>query len=94
MKPAERTFVALDTRDLNRARELARVLAGRVGGFKIGLEAFVAFGPSLIEDIRGLGHVVFLDLKFHDIPIRSPARPRPRRAWESDFLPSTLWAAP
>jgi len=68
MKPAERTFVALDTRDLNRARELARVLAGRVGGFKIGLEAFVAFGPSLIEEMRGLGHVVFLDLKFHDIP--------------------------
>ncbi len=68
MRPEERTFVALDTRDLGRARELARVLAGRVGGFKIGLEAFVAFGPSLIEEMRGLGHVVFLDLKFHDIP--------------------------
>ena len=68
MKPAERTFVALDTRDLDRARALARLLAGRVGGFKIGLEAFVAVGPSLIEEMRGLGHVVFLDLKFHDIP--------------------------
>jgi orotidine-5'-phosphate decarboxylase len=68
MKPEERTFVALDTRDLDRARELARILSGRVGGFKIGLEAFVAFGPSLIEEMRGLGHVVFLDLKFHDIP--------------------------
>jgi len=68
MKPAERTFVALDTRDLDRARVLARLLAGRVGGFKIGLEAFVAFGPSLIEEMRSLGHVIFLDLKFHDIP--------------------------
>jgi orotidine-5'-phosphate decarboxylase len=68
MKPEERTFVALDTRDLSRARTLARILAGRVGGFKIGLEAFVAFGPPLIEEMRDLGHVVFLDLKFHDIP--------------------------
>ncbi len=68
MRPEERTFVALDTRDRNRAHELARILAGHVGGFKIGLEAFVAFGPSLIEEMRDLGHVVFLDLKFHDIP--------------------------
>jgi orotidine-5'-phosphate decarboxylase len=68
MNPAERTFVALDTRDLDRARTLAKILAGRVGGFKIGLEAFVAFGPPLIEEMRSLGHVVFLDLKFHDIP--------------------------
>lgn len=68
MKPHERVFVALDTPDAARACDLARKLTGRVGGFKIGLEAFVANGPSLVGTMRDLGHVIFLDLKLHDIP--------------------------
>ena len=68
MRPEERTLVALDTPDAARARQFARALSGRVGGFKIGLTAFVACGPSLVREMRELGHVVFLDLKFHDIP--------------------------
>ncbi len=68
MKPHERIFVALDTPEAERARALARALSGRVGGFKIGLEAFVACGPPLVGEIRSLGHAVFLDLKLHDIP--------------------------
>jgi len=68
VRPEQRTFVALDTPDAARARELAQALAGHVVGFKIGLEAFVACGPSLVGTIRDRGHEIFLDLKLHDIP--------------------------
>ena len=68
MRPEERIFVALDTPDRARALDLAKRLHGKVGGFKVGLEAFVALGPSIVHEIVGLGLPVFLDLKLHDIP--------------------------
>ena len=64
----ERIFVALDTPDLERARTLLGALAGRVGGFKVGLELFASHGPRMIDEIKDRGSGVFLDLKFHDIP--------------------------
>jgi orotidine-5'-phosphate decarboxylase len=68
MNAHERIFVAVDTPDAARAKALALALHGRVGGFKVGLEAFVANGPALVEEIRAIGLPVFLDLKLHDIP--------------------------
>lgn len=35
---------------------------------KIGMELFYAEGPSIIKEIKELGHKIFLDLKLHDIP--------------------------
>jgi orotidine-5'-phosphate decarboxylase len=35
---------------------------------KIGMELFYAEGPSIIKEIKGKGHKIFLDLKLHDIP--------------------------
>ena len=35
---------------------------------KIGMELYYAEGPSIVKEIKELGHKVFLDLKLHDIP--------------------------
>ena len=66
--PRQRILVALDTPERERAIELARMLAGHVGGFKVGLELFGRCGPSVVEAIRSTEASVFLDLKLHDIP--------------------------
>jgi orotidine-5'-phosphate decarboxylase len=65
--PKDRIFVALDTQDLSRAANLARALAGLVGGVKLGKEFFTAQGPDGVRAVAG-GERLFLDLKFHDIP--------------------------
>jgi orotidine-5'-phosphate decarboxylase len=66
-EPKDRIFVALDTQDLTRAANLARALAGLVGGVKLGKEFFTAQGPDGVRAVAG-GERLFLDLKFHDIP--------------------------
>lgn len=63
-----RLVVALDTAERGRARELARTLRPVAGMMKVGLEAFTACGPSLVEELLQAGMRVFLDLKLHDIP--------------------------
>ena len=35
---------------------------------KIGMELYYAEGPSIVREIKALGHKIFLDLKLHDIP--------------------------
>lgn len=61
-------FVALDRPDLAGALDLARRLAGIVGGLKCGLELFVSEGPSAVRALAATGLPIFLDLKLHDIP--------------------------
>jgi orotidine-5'-phosphate decarboxylase len=68
MKPSDRLIVALDRSDRHEILELVDELSGLAGLFKIGLQAFVANGPSLVREISDRGERVFLDLKLHDIP--------------------------
>ena len=65
---ADRSLVfALDVPTGAEALALVDELAGDVSVFKIGLELFVAEGPSIVKAVRGRGVDVFLDLKLHDI---------------------------
>ncbi len=61
-------FVALDTPNLDRAIEIAKLVRGHVGGLKLGLEFFFAHGHHGVHEIQKIGLPIFLDLKLHDIP--------------------------
>src|SRR5947208_8862047 len=64
----EQLLVALDVDTRAEVEALVDTLHEVVGGFKIGSRLFTSLGPSIVEDLTGRGHRVFLDLKFHDIP--------------------------
>jgi orotidine-5'-phosphate decarboxylase len=61
-------YVAIDTPDLDRARELAMAVRRHAGGLKLGLEFFTANGRDGVMELAELGLPIFLDLKLHDIP--------------------------
>jgi len=63
-----RLIVALDVPDAASAVNLLDRLENICHWFKVGLELFIAAGPSVLEPILARGHSVFLDLKLHDIP--------------------------
>jgi len=61
-------IVAVDVSSREKALEICRELKDHVGLFKIGLQLFLSEGYGIVEEIKGLGVGVFLDLKLHDIP--------------------------
>src|SRR3990170_2235128 len=61
-------FVAVDTPDLARARDISKAVRTSAGGLKLGLEFFSANGPAGVAELADFGLPIFLDLKLHDIP--------------------------
>src|SRR5882757_9293189 len=64
----ERLIVALDTHSARNALEIVDGLGDVCRWVKVGLELYLAAGPSIVEDLGARGYAVFLDLKLHDIP--------------------------
>jgi orotidine-5'-phosphate decarboxylase len=61
-------IIALDFPTADAAFDLVDKLDSQCVWFKVGLELFVAGGPSLIQPLIERGCSIFLDLKFNDIP--------------------------
>lgn len=70
MTDVPKIFCAIDTADLDRACDLARAIVPVIGGVKLGLEFFNAFGPQGVEKVLDAAPEaqLFLDMKYHDIP--------------------------
>jgi orotidine-5'-phosphate decarboxylase len=66
--PRDQLIVALDVDTLADAERLLDRLEGQVRHFKIGSQLFTASGPAAVDAVQKRGGLVFLDLKFHDIP--------------------------
>jgi len=67
--PTDRLIFPLDVPTAEEALEMARLLKGHVGVFKVGLELFTCCGPGVVVTVaEETGAGIFLDLKLHDIP--------------------------
>ncbi|MCG8423198.1 MAG: orotidine-5'-phosphate decarboxylase [Proteobacteria bacterium] len=66
--PGNRLIVALDVATRRRADDLINRLGDAVSWLKIGLELFVAEGPSIVRHYIQQNYRIMLDLKLHDIP--------------------------
>ncbi|MCD4722072.1 MAG: orotidine 5'-phosphate decarboxylase, partial [Desulfobacula sp.] len=58
----------LDFSSVRQAKDYVKLLDGKVGMFKIGLELFIEQGPSVVQMVKEESSAkIFLDLKRHDI---------------------------
>lgn len=67
----KRDFLALALDNVSSSEqitELIKTTSEWIGVYKIGLEQFTRFGPSVLDLVRTAERRIFLDLKFHDIP--------------------------
>ena len=83
---ADRIAVALDTPDWDEFAGWAELFGPRVGVLKVGLEAYLRWGPKAIDQARSHARAVFLDVKLHDIPNTVAGAVRSARALGVDFV--------
>ena len=62
-------IVALDYDNKKQALELSRKLDPSYCRLKIGKQLFTKYGPAVVDELQKMNFEIFLDLKFHDIPI-------------------------
>src|SRR5258708_32131292 len=82
-----RVIVPLDFPDMLSAFGLAARLDPRKCAVKVGKELFTAAEAGLGRELVGRGFLVFLDLKFHDIPntaAQACAAATPMGVWMND----------
>ena len=65
----KRIIVALDYNDKKQALKLSEKLDPSYCRLKIGKQLFTKYGPAIVDDLQKMNFEIFLDLKFHDIPI-------------------------
>jgi len=68
MDAKERIILALDVEHFHEAQELVERFREHVGMFKVGKQLFTHCGPKIIDFLKSRDALVFLDLKYHDIP--------------------------
>ncbi len=64
----EKLILALDGLEIHEVFALVEKLP-ELRWVKVGLELFLIAGPGIVSDLRQRGLRVFLDMKFHDIPV-------------------------
>jgi orotidine-5'-phosphate decarboxylase len=62
-------IVALDYDNKKQALELSKKLDPSYCRLKIGKQLFTKYGPTIVDEFQKMNFEIFLDLKFHDIPI-------------------------
>lgn len=65
---ATELILAVDLEDKETAKNFLAPLRGELSWVKLGLQMFLKYGPSIVDEFADAGFRVFLDLKLHDIP--------------------------
>src|ERR1700691_5130189 len=66
--PRGQLIIALDVSTGAAAQKIVAAVGDSALTYKVGMQLYTAEGPQLVRDLMASGRLVFLDLKYHDIP--------------------------